>query len=277
MDLRNDDSKMLHTDTIANMKTDVAPSADATRADVTGSPIPASADRHTGDGHGIEQAGPPSMGTPPNGTPSNGHTSRGGAPSGNANALQHGLRGSPDVAACRLVLGTLTRKRRPDDSPAEIAQRRALAKVEEQARQFRVAVEQAVLDAHGSISLTHACLIATAARWERHGLLALRWLRERHDALDDSQRLAYSKAIAEASERRDKAIAALRLERKPTDWWDDYYAGRTATPAAITDDGDGHHDQTFGHDAGDTPNAAVDGHDGQRDNEHGTGDGGITP
>lgn len=189
-------------------------------------------------------------------------TAKGGAPALNGNALRHGLDSRPEVVAMRLELGTL-----PD----------SMKRVEGDVYAFRRLVENAVMEAKGSIGLIDAALIQTACRHERASRLALAWLRGHEGELSHAERLAYSKAIAEASERRDKAIAALRLERKPTDWWDDYYAGRTATPAAITDDGDGHHDQTFGHVAGDASNAAVDGHDGQRDNEHGTGDGGITP
>lgn len=143
--------------------------------------------------------------TPPTAQPSNGQRSKGGAPIGNTNRLMHGLHSH------RLVLGKLTRRKLAGETDAERQSRRSLAKVEQQAAQFRAALEQAVTEVHGSISLTMACLVNTAARWERHAMLALRWLRERHDALDDAQRLAYSKSIAEASERRDRAITNLKL------------------------------------------------------------------
>lgn len=145
-------------------------------------------------------------GTVSEGAVSEGAPSKGGAPRGNANRLSHGLYGQ----SYQLVLGKLPK---------------SLGRVEDDAYAFRSAVEAAVVERHGEISLTNACLVATASRWERHGLLALRWLRERHDALDDAQRLAYSKAIAEASERRDKAIERLALDTDPTtDAWAAYDA-----------------------------------------------------
>jgi hypothetical protein len=80
---------------------------------------------------------------------------------------------------------------------------------------LRLALESAVVEAHGSISLTHACLIATASRWERHGAVAS-WLFRLHSAdMTHDQRLTYSREIARASAERDKAIERLRLERDP--------------------------------------------------------------
>lgn len=147
---------------------------------------------------------------PSNAPPSTAPRSKGGAPVGNSNALTHSLRSH------RLILGKLTRRKRAGETAAEQQARRSLAKVEQQAADFRAMLEHAVIDVHGSISLAHACTLATAARWERHAMLALRWLRERHDALDDAQRLAFSREIARASAERDKAIERLKLERDTT-------------------------------------------------------------
>ncbi|HQU42552.1 MAG TPA: hypothetical protein PK867_07050 [Pirellulales bacterium] len=158
--------------------------------------------------------GKASEGAPCEGAVSTGAPSKGAKPGRSLSRLTHGLYGQ----SFQLVLGKLPK---------------SLARVEDDAYRFRAAVEAAVVGAHGSISLTNACLIATAARWERHGLLALRWLREGHDALDDAQRLAYSKAIAEGSERRDKAIASLKLDRDTAaDLWAAFDAQQARQRAA---------------------------------------------
>lgn len=160
---------------------------------------------------------------PPSEQPPKAQRSRGGAPLGNRNALAHGL------DSHRLILGKLSRRKRPGESEAETFARRSLAKVEQDAAEFRATLEMLVVEVHGSISLTLACRISSASRWERHAMLATRWLRERHHEMDDSQRLAYSREIARASAERDKAIAALCLEQTATDAWDAYYSGREAT------------------------------------------------
>jgi hypothetical protein len=122
--------------------------------------------------------------------------------SANGNRLQHAIKSDPAKQAHRLVLGSLPP---------------SLARVERQARQFRSAVEQAVMDRYGAISVTQACFVNSAARWERHAMLATRWLRERADAMDDATRLSYSRDIARASSERDKALAALKLDRDAGD------------------------------------------------------------
>lgn len=188
----------------------------AIAADSAEQPTPAPAAATAGPASGT--GGTPPEATPPCGTPpeATGHArNRGGAPAGNRNALRHGLY----AASHRLTLGTL-----PD----------GLRSVQDDAYAFRAAIEAAVVDAHGAISLTNACLIATASRWERHGALCLRWLREQHGELAPGERLSFSREIARASAERDKAIERLRLERTTGDWYDDYLAGRTT--AAITAD-----------------------------------------
>lgn len=216
----NDLRTMLDTDTTQNA-TQRAPK---TPTDSTPAASPAAA--VAGVPGALPACGTPSVGTPSIGTPP--ATRRGGAPAGNANRLTHGL------DSHRLILGSLTRRRRGSDTPEQTAERRSLAKVEQQALAFRATLEQAVVETHGSISLTHACLVATASRWERHAMLALRWLREQHAELTAAERLTYSREIATASANRDKAIERLRLDKEQSDWYGDYLAGRTATPAAIT-------------------------------------------
>jgi hypothetical protein len=83
------------------------------------------------------------------------------------------------------------------------------------ATRLRLALEAAVIDRHGSITLSQACLISTAARWERHGAVSGWLLRQHAESMTHDQRLTYSREIARASAERDKAIERLRLERDP--------------------------------------------------------------
>ena len=114
----------------------------------------------------------------------------GGAPRGSINAIRHGL-----------VAGKL---------PA------SLEWVEKKTNAFRRGLERQVLDLKGEISVSDACSINSACKWERHGMLALNWLRElqQTDAAI-SERLRFSEAAAKASDARDRNIAALRLDVKP--------------------------------------------------------------
>lgn len=121
----------------------------------------------------------------------------GGARLANANRLTHGLDSAPEIGRQRLALGKLPT---------------SLARCERAANAFRRALEDAVELAHGRIEFAAALSINTAARWERHSLLAMRWLREHGERMDDAQRLAYSREIARASTERDKAVERLKLQ-----------------------------------------------------------------
>ena len=116
----------------------------------------------------------------------------GGAPEGNTNRATHGLRS--DVAF-RAKLGNLPP---------------AWRQAGRHASELRNALEDGVLATHGSISITQALLISTAARWERHAGLALRWLRE-NPGMELKDRLEFSREVAKASEARDKAVKQLGL------------------------------------------------------------------
>lgn len=86
---------------------------------------------------------------------------------------------------------------------------------------FRRGLEQAVLAARGSVSLSDALAIRTATRWERHALLCGRWLHGESTSLTPEQRLALSRDIANASERSDRAVKSLALpDRKSMTVWD---------------------------------------------------------
>lgn len=116
-----------------------------------------------------------------------GKKGRSGPPKGNANNLRHGLRA-----------GQL-----PRDAKY----------IEYRLNAFRRTLEQTVLAAKGEVTLPDAAAIQTCLRWERHACLAQRWLVKAGDTLKPEQRLNFSREIARASAERDKAIAALKLDR----------------------------------------------------------------
>jgi len=87
--------------------------------------------------------------------------------------------------------------------------------VERRINAFRLQLEQAVMQAKGTVSIADAAAINSACKWERHGMLATRWLRQEMDNLSAADRLRFSAEIAKASDRRDKAIRALGLDKKP--------------------------------------------------------------
>ena len=78
---------------------------------------------------------------------------------------------------------------------------------------FRRNVEDAVLEAKGDVSLIDAAHIQTAMRWERHALLAQRWLNKKYDEFTPETFMGFSREIAKASAERDKALDTLRIDR----------------------------------------------------------------
>jgi hypothetical protein len=94
---------------------------------------------------------------------------------------------------------------------------------------FRRAVEDAVMEAKGEIGLVDACRISTAYRAERTAQLAQRWLLREAENLSAADRLAYAREVVRVSESRDRAIAALGLEKRPQDIWQALHAALPAT------------------------------------------------
>lgn len=88
--------------------------------------------------------------------------------------------------------------------------------------QARRQLEAACVAAHGEIDITNAALINSACRAERHALLCGRWLKLEVDASPET-RLALSREIVAASEKRDKAIRSLNLETKKRNPWDEAF------------------------------------------------------
>ena len=118
-----------------------------------------------------------------------GKKGRSGPPKGSRNALRHGLK----CGKC----------------PADAQY------IEHQVNALRRQLEDNVLAQHGEVTLSHASIIQTCCKWERHGALALRWLRLKVDELRPSELLQFSREIARASTERDRAIVALDLDAQP--------------------------------------------------------------
>ncbi len=116
------------------------------------------------------------------------------------NHLKNGTR----IRANRLVVGAL---------PPE------LRSVQREGRAYRRALEGAVLDAHGSISVVHGHLIDSACAATVHAGIC-RWLmRERIGSMNTGDILACSKSLVQAKQSRDQAVKALNLDKPPADPW----------------------------------------------------------
>jgi hypothetical protein len=87
----------------------------------------------------------------------------------------------------------------------------AVESITRRVKSFRRALEAAVIDARGGISLTDACAISTACAAERHLSLCAAWLKRDADKLTPSERLQHSKGMLEGSEKRDRAVQSLKL------------------------------------------------------------------
>lgn len=104
---------------------------------------------------------------------------------------------------------------------------------------FRRNLEGLVEALKGSVSVIDAAAINSACKWERHGLLAQRWLRKEAEKLTATERLKFSEAIAKASDQRDKNLRLLGLDRGPEDPWEEAFDGTIEET-----NGDNHEDQT---------------------------------
>lgn len=129
-----------------------------------------------------------------------------GAPAGNTNRTVHGLHGSALPKDARRLASRLSAFRR---SLCEAVEARA-----------------------GSIDLHAAATIDSAAQWQRHALLAARWLRLQHDDLEPDQRLAFSREVAKASTERDRCIRLLKLDQ-PADAFDPASFYKLPLPASV--------------------------------------------
>ena len=113
------------------------------------------------------------------------------APKHNTNSLRHGL-----TAVGKLPAGC--------------------AFVGRHVNQFRRGLEKAVLTTRGQITVADAAGITLACRWEKHSLLASRWLAEEYANLSIDDRLKFSGEAARATSARDNAVGRLGIV-PPTD------------------------------------------------------------
>jgi hypothetical protein len=84
---------------------------------------------------------------------------------------------------------------------------------------FTRALQVAVLEVKGTITIIDAATIQSAARWERHARLCGRWLRLEAEKFSPDQRLNFSREIAKASESRDRCLRLLGIDRGQPDPW----------------------------------------------------------
>lgn len=114
-----------------------------------------------------------------------------GAQPGNRNALRHGLKAGQLSADCKYIQNRLNA--------------------------FRRQIEDLVVAERKKVTLTDAANIQTALRWERHAALCHRWLTKSGASLKPTDCLNFSREIAKASTERDRALAALKLDRDRKD------------------------------------------------------------
>src|SRR5262245_7692473 len=108
------------------------------------------------------------------------------APIANTNALTHGMTLGAMPSGCGYVAA--------------------------RTKQLRTALQNAVMALKGEVSIVDAAAINTATRAERLAMLAQRWLRLNCDVMGHDARLAYAREVVKASETRDRAIRALKLD-----------------------------------------------------------------
>lgn len=118
-----------------------------------------------------------------------GKKGRSGPPRENRNAMRHGLLAGKMPADCKYIECRLNK--------------------------FRRTLEDAIIETKGEVNILDAAAIQTALKWERHGALALRWLRLENKNMKPAERLTFSREIAMASTQRDKALWLLKLDAKP--------------------------------------------------------------
>ena len=137
-----------------------------------------------------------------------------GAPLGNTNGVRHGLR----MALPRLPKGC--------------------RHIQRQADNLRLALESALQGRARELGPYAAACIAAVAKWQRHGSLAARWLRQREAELSDADRLRYSEAVARAADSVVRLMEKLGLDKSDQDSIFDALYG--PTPAERIGNGEGH-------------------------------------
>ena len=81
--------------------------------------------------------------------------------------------------------------------------------------QFRGALEQAVRDKEGEITIYSTALVQSACRHEGRAQLMTRWLRLTEPKLTLTDRLAVLREIGAATDARDRCLRTLGLDKRP--------------------------------------------------------------
>lgn len=89
-----------------------------------------------------------------------------------------------------------------------------LTSVKIEGRQYRRAMEDIILENKGDISVEDAHLLDTACAAVIHGGVCRWLLRQKIGAMTHSDILTCSRELLQSKERRDKAVKALRVDRR---------------------------------------------------------------
>jgi hypothetical protein len=143
------------------------------------------------------------------------------APTYNLNAVRNGTR------LARLTIGEL-----PPD----------LAHVKREARAYRRGLEQAVVDAHGEVSVVHAHALDTAVQGQIHFGVCKWILRTKIDKMEVGDVMKCSGEMLRAKERRDAAVKTLDLDRNGRDLIDALYSPAPDIPEKPPDTPSNEHD-----------------------------------
>jgi len=112
---------------------------------------------------------------------------------GNTNAAKHGLR----MALPRLPKGC--------------------DHVRKQTDALRHVLEGALQTRGRDVGPYEAACIAACCKWQRHGSLAAKWLRQRAGEMTDADRIKYSAEVAKASDAVVRHMAAMGLNKSDAD------------------------------------------------------------
>jgi hypothetical protein len=131
-----------------------------------------------------------------------------GAPTDNRNAAKHYLRSHRKLSIGKLPKGC--------------------SWINTLVSTLRRELEALVMEYHGELTFQSQLVIQSSCRHEQAALLAQRWLRLSAETMSHAERLSYLQAIANESDKRDRAIAMLRLDRDPQTLLGELYSATTS-------------------------------------------------
>lgn len=118
-----------------------------------------------------------------------------GAPRSNRNAVSHGMR----MVSGRLPQGASWIRRETDS--------------------LKRRLEDVVVNIKGELSPMDVATVNEVVTWERHRLLASRWLRLSCDDMNHDQRLSYSREVAKSASERNRALRLLGIDKGQQGAW----------------------------------------------------------